>query len=321
MITYLYISPDGFLVKKLSADAQIAWIDLCNPTSEERLMIERQLQIGLPQHHEMLQLEFSNRFYLEDNSLFMSVNVITKMAPIPESHMVTMIMTPKAIVTLRYSQPNPIEHIIDQIDHRHIAAKNYLYIFVILLQAFVGKVADVFEIVGEKSDQMVALLARSVNTKTTRNHSETLNKILRDINNLENLLSKGYQSLSSINLAIGFYEQHDNEHQENYFIAEIDIVKKDLRSLLKHGDYLSQKLQFHLQSTLGLINIEQTHIVKMFTVLAMVFLPPTLIASIYGMNFKFMPELDSVYGYPLALLLMVASTFIPYRYFKKKGWI
>ncbi|HRE32360.1 MAG TPA: hypothetical protein PLD88_10335, partial [Candidatus Berkiella sp.] len=79
---------------------------------------------------------------------------------------------------------------------------------------------------------------------------------LREINGLENLLSKGYQSLSSINLLLGFYEQHDDEHKENYYIANMDIIKKDLKSLLKHGDYLTQKLSFHLQSTLGLINIE-----------------------------------------------------------------
>lgn len=321
MITNLYIDQNGVLVKQASADTSVAWIDVYNPSPEERLMVERQMRISLPQHHEMLQLEFSNRFYVEDNSLFMSVNVITKVAPIAESHMVTLIITPKGLVTLRYSQPNPIQYLIDQIDTHHIDVKNYLYILIVLLQTFVGKVADVFELVGERSDEMVLSLVKSINNKTDKSHSEALNQILREINSLENLLSKSYQSLSSINLLLGFYEQHDNEHKENYVIANIETVKKDLHSLLKHGDYLSQKLQFHLQSTLGLINIEQTQIVKMFTVLAMVFLPPTLIASIYGMNFKFMPELNSVYGYPLALIMMVASTFIPYRYFKKKGWI
>ncbi|MCS5711331.1 CorA family divalent cation transporter [Candidatus Berkiella aquae] len=320
MITYLYIDQNGVLVKN-PANATLAWIDVNSPTLEERTAIEKQMNIILPQHHELHQLEYSNRFYMENDSLFMFVNVLTKAAPLPETHAITLIVTPKGLVTLRYSHPNPIQLLLDQIDQRPIEAKNYLSILPMLLEIFVGKIADVFELVGETSDQMVMTLIRSVNNKMKKNHNEALNKLLREINSLENLLSKGYQSLSSINLLLGFYEQHDNEHKENYYIVNMEIIKKDLKSLLKHGDYLTQKLSFHLQSTLGLINIEQTQIVKMFTVLAMVFLPPTLLASIYGMNFKFMPELDWVYGYPLAVILMIGSAFIPYRYFKKKGWI
>lgn len=321
MITNLYISPSGALTKSAENSATLAWIDICNPTVEERKKIEDEMQITLPQRSELLQIEFSNRFYMENGCIFMSVNLITQVLPLPESHMVTLIVTPKAILTLRYSNPNPIQSLIDQLDQKRFEINNYLFVIVILLETFVGKVADIFELVGERSDQIVTMLVKSINNKMNKNHSEALNKILREINSLENLLSKGYQSLSSINLLVGFYEQNDDEHQENYVIKNIDIVKKDVHSLLKHGEYLSQKLGFHLQSTLGLINIEQTQIVKMFTVLAMVFLPPTLIASIYGMNFKYMPELSSVYGYPLALALMVASTFVPYKYFKKKGWI
>ncbi len=321
MITNIYISPSGSLTKSAANGATLAWIDILNPSPEQRDEIEEAMQITLPQRSELLQIEFSNRFYIEDGCIFMSVNLITQVLPIPESHMVTLIVTPKAIITLRYSNPNPIQSLIDEIDQKRFEINNYLFVIIMLLETFVGTVADVFELVDERSDQIVSLLVKSINNKITKNHSEVLNKILREINSLEILLSKGYQSLSSINLLVGFYEQNDDEHQENYVIKNIDIVKKDVHSLLKHGEYLSQKLEFHLQSTLGLINIEQTQIVKMFTVLAMIFLPPTLIASIYGMNFKFMPELNSVYGYPLALALMVASTFIPYRYFKKKGWI
>lgn len=320
MITNIYISPGGTLTKN-PEHGTLAWIDVCNPTPEQRKLVENEMRITLPQRSELLQLEFSNRFYVEDGCIFMSVNLITKVEPVPDSHMVTMIVTPKAIITLRYTNPNPIQLLIDQLDIRRIEVKDYLYVIVILLETFVGKVADIFELVGERSDQVVASLVKSINSKISKSHSESLTKMLREINSLENLLSRGYQSLSSINLLVGFYEQNDNEHQENYVIKNIDIVKKDVHSLLKHGEYLSQKLGFHLQSTLGLINIEQTHIVKMFTVLAMVFLPPTLIASVYGMNFHNMPELDWKYGYLLAILLMMASTFLPYKFFKKKGWI
>ncbi|MGE3319610.1 MAG: CorA family divalent cation transporter [Candidatus Berkiella sp.] len=320
MITNIYISPSGALTQN-PEHGTLAWIDICNPTPEQRKSVERDMQITLPQRSELLQLEFSNRFYVENGCIFMSVNLITKVEPLPDSHMITLIVTPKAILTLRYSNPNPIQLLIDQLEQRRIEVKDYLYVIVVLLETFVGKVADIFELVGERSDQVVASLVKAINSKMSKSHSESLTNMLREINSLENLLSRGYQSLSSINLLVGFYEQNDNEHQESYVINNIDIVKKDVHSLLKHGEYLSQKLGFHLQSTLGLINIEQTQIVKMFTVLAMVFLPPTLIASVYGMNFHNMPELNWKYGYLLAILLMIASTFLPYKFFKKKGWI
>jgi len=320
MITNIYIGPNGALTKN-PEHGTLAWIDICNPTQEQRKLIENEMRLTLPQRSELLQLEYSNRFYVEDGCIFMSVNLITKVEPLPENHMITLIVTPRAIITLRYTNPNPIQTLIDQLEQRRFEVKDYLYVLVILLETIVGKAADIFELVGERSDQIVASLVKSISGKISKSHSESLTKILREINSLENLLSRGYQSLSSINLLVGFYEQNDDEHQENYVVKNIDIVKKDVHSLLKHGEYLSQKLGFHLQSTLGLINIEQTQIVKMFTVLAMVFLPPTLIASVYGMNFQFMPELSWKYGYLIAIGLMIASTFLPYKFFKKKGWI
>lgn len=292
-----------------------------NPTPEERKQVEAEMHLTLPQRSELMQIEFSNRFYMEDGCIFMSVNLITKVLPMTETHMATIIVTPTAILTLRYASPHPIQALIDSIDNKRYELKEYLYVLVILLESFVGRVADIFELVGERSDQIVSLLVKSIDSKLNKNHSQALTKVLSEINSLENLISKGYQSLSGINLLVGFYEQNDDEHEAKYVIQNIDIVKKDVSSLLKHGEYLSQKLSFHLQSTLGLINIEQTQIVKLFTVLAMVFLPPTLIASIYGMNFKVMPELNWQYGYPMAIALMVASTYLPYKFFKKKGWI
>ncbi|MDW8371691.1 MAG: CorA family divalent cation transporter, partial [Geminicoccaceae bacterium] len=96
---------------------------------------------------------------------------------------------------------------------------------------------------------------------------------------------------------------------------------RDVQSLSDHTTFLSQKTTFLLEATLGLINIEQTNIIKIFSVVAVVFLPPTLIASIYGMNFEFMPELSWPWGYPFALFLMVLSAVLPYLMFKWKGWL
>jgi magnesium transporter len=103
--------------------------------------------------------------------------------------------------------------------------------------------------------------------------------------------------------------------------ARFRTLSRDILSLSDHASFIANKLTFMLEATLGLINIEQNNIIKIFSVAAVVFLPPTLIASIYGMNFEHMPELRWMLGYPFALLVMVVSAILPYVYFKRRGWL
>ncbi|TIU17101.1 MAG: magnesium transporter, partial [Mesorhizobium sp.] len=101
----------------------------------------------------------------------------------------------------------------------------------------------------------------------------------------------------------------------------IKLVQRDATFLSDHATFLSNKINFLLDATLGLINLEQNQIIKIFSVAAVVFLPPTLVASIYGMNFDAMPELKWLLGYPFALGLMVLSAVVPYLFFKRRGWL
>src|SRR3546814_3250940 len=101
----------------------------------------------------------------------------------------------------------------------------------------------------------------------------------------------------------------------------LKTLSRDVQSLSEQAAFLAHKGYFLLEATLGLINIQQTKIIKICSVAATVFLPPTLIASIYGMNFKVLPELDWTWGYPFALVLMVLSAILPYWWFKRKGWL
>ena len=102
--------------------------------------------------------------------------------------------------------------------------------------------------------------------------------------------------------------------------ARIKTLSHDVASLGEHASFLSQKVTFLLDATLGMINMQHSNIIKIFSIAAGVFLPPTLIASIYGMNFVHMPELQWVYGYPLAGVLMLAAALVPLWYFKRRGW-
>ncbi len=321
MITKITLDPSNRLIQKPDEPlAQCLWLELFNPSQEERESIEKEFKLSLPQHHEMHQLEFSNRFYQEDGNYYLSLNVTIKALPIPENHVVTFVVTPSKLITLRYSDPNPLKTFIDQLTLRPQYVKNQIELLQLLLEICVGRAADIFELLDEKTEELSLTLTTTIDQTVSVKRSEILSNALKEINSLDNLLSKGRQSLASLNLFMVYLAQINYDFLKND-VNQIRVLNQDIKALLEHGNYLTQKLDFLLQSSLGLINIEQTHIIKTFTVLAMIFMPPTLIASIYGMNFKFMPELNFLLGYPYALFLMLISAYLPYKYFRKKRWI
>ena len=322
MITYLEIGPNNMLMKAQRHSKESAvWLDVFQPTPEERQRLLDDYNIVLPLHNEMHQIEFSNRFYYENDALYLSVTVITQAAPLPESHVITFVLTKNRLFTLRYSNPNPIEIFINQLDVRKNYATDSFSVFLLLLSKIVGSIADVFELIEDQSEDLSLKLVGSTDSLLKNKQSKFLNKTLREINYLQCLLGKCYQSLASLTLLIAFFDEVQQDMFSKDELAKFQTISQDIDDLTKHGDHLTQKFNFQLQSTLGLINIEQTQIIKIFTVLGMVFMPPTLVASIYGMNFHDIPELSWKYGYEYGLILMLSTALLPYLFFKRKGWI
>jgi magnesium transporter len=151
----------------------------------------------------------------------------------------------------------------------------------------------------------------------TRDLRAVMERIGRD----GDLTSKARESLVTLARQLTFIQQSTAIQLPRELVARYRSMARDVLALSDHASFLANKSSFMLQATLGLLNIEQNNIIKIFSVAATMFLPPTLIASIYGMNFEFMPELDKHYGYPLALLLMVVSAVVPYIYFRRRGWL
>ena len=135
------------------------------------------------------------------------------------------------------------------------------------------------------------------------------------------LTSKARESLVTLARQLTFIQQSTAVQLPKELLARYRSMSRDVLALSDHASFLANKSSFMLQATLGLINIEQNNIIKIFSVAATILLPPTLIASIYGMNFHLMPGLDSPYGYVIALLLMAFSSVVPYVYFRRRGWL
>ncbi len=129
------------------------------------------------------------------------------------------------------------------------------------------------------------------------------------------------ESLLTISRILTFLNQAFDSSTNKDAKVHVKTLSRDVASLQDHSSYLSGKLTFLLDATLGLINIEQNTVIKIMSVAAIVLLPPTLLASIWGMNFEFMPELNSPFGYPIALLSMVVAAILPYLFFKRRGWL
>lgn len=296
------------------------WIDLYNPTKNEKNLIKESLGIDLPSRSEMNEIEPSNRFYENNGACFLTATVITNADSLnPEIHVILFILKDEKLLVLRHSDPSPIHNFIEKIlaDHSVTAEDGGSGILKNLLEAIISRIADILESLLKQTMNLSSIIIGS----SKKNEKDNLNKVLDEIKQIENLLSKSYQSLNSLLFFIDFIHQSTLISNSKKLKKHEPIFKKDINALIEHVNFISKKLGFLLDSTLGMINIEQNQIIKMFTVLALVFMPPTLIASMYGMNFHFMPELSWKVGYPFAIIMMILSSLLPYRFFRRKGWI
>lgn len=299
---------------------QCVWVDLLEPTLEEERAVERLLAIDVPSREEMREIETSNRLYEEDGTLHMTATMLTKIdTDRPESAAVTFILTNNRLITNRYVDPLPFRRFVAYAERHPAATGSAPVILAGLLEAVIERTADVLERVGQDLDDLSA----SVFTPPTgaRPRARDLRGVMERIGRDGDLTSKSRESLVTLGRQLTFIQQLRAAQMPADLRARFRSLSRDVLALSDHASFLANKSSFMLQATLGLINIEQNNIIKIFSVVAAVFLPPTLIASVYGMNFGFMPELEWPWGYPLALAAIVVSAVLPYWYFRRRGWL
>ncbi|HZJ54460.1 MAG TPA: magnesium transporter CorA family protein [Myxococcaceae bacterium] len=305
------------------------WIDLLNPTREEEQAVEAALGQGIPTRDEMQALEPSSRLYQEGNVLFMTATLLARSeSATPQRVPVSFILTPERLVTVRYDTPKAFEVFSARWASKPAENDSGLKTFKGLLDALVERLAEVLEGTGEGLDELsLEVLSDGAKeegeaTRPRRPLQADFQRILRRIGRLSDVASRARESLVSLSRLVTFFrEQAKNEARLAPATPHLKAVGDDLASLGDHVTFLSGKVSFLLDATLGLINNEQNGIIKIVSVAAVVFLPPTLVASIYGMNFQHMPELGWRLGYPMALVLMLVSAILPYVVFRRKGWL
>jgi magnesium transporter len=299
------------------------WIDLEQPTKEEEALVERCIHVNVPTQAEMAEIEPSSRLFERDGALYMTVSVLSGVAEgDPSTTPISFVLTDNRLVTVRYMTPKPIRAFIDHVRREPELARDAATVLVRMIDAIIDRLADELEnLSGEIEKISDHIFQRQLDDR--RIPAARLTALLTRIGRAQILLAKiRYSAVSMIRMlsfVSGSNWTHDESRKEiRHHLASLST---DVTSLGEHANFLSDNLQFLLDASLGLISIEQNAAMKLFSWAALVFLPPTLIAGVFGMNFKHMPELNWVDGYPLALGLIVASAVLPILYLKRRGWI
>jgi magnesium transporter len=297
------------------------WIDMVTPTKEEESAIESVLGIEVPTPEEMREVESSSQIYREGQAAFMTIRIMDITAgPSPRLTAATFILTPDHLVTLRYGNPSPFRVFSERLAAQSDLLGDPKSTMIGLLETIVDRIADILEGVGDQLDKVSEYLFTEHSSISLDTPALDLGDTLQSIGRNGDLASRVRESLHTIDRITPALRRKQDDPLPKELAERLSILKLDIRSLLDHDAYLTSKIQFLLDSNLGLINIQQNAIIKLFSVAAVIFLPPTLIASIYGMNFEHMPEFKWIHGYPFALALMVVSSVVPYWYFKRRRW-
>jgi magnesium transporter len=299
----------------------VVWIDMLRPTSEEEAEVESRLGLNVPTRDEMAEIEISSRLYYEEGVSFMTAILPAQTdGDQPEMAPVTFVLTNDRLLTIRYHEPRAFQALPARAEKHVLGCNTGEAVLIVLLEAIVDRMADILERAGADIDAISRTIFRRNGPEPNRNRD--FQQVLESIGRKGELISNFLDSVVTLERLIGFLSQATTQRRSDKDVrTRVKTLARDTHSLTGHASFLSQKITFLLDATLGMVNIEQNAIIKIFSVAAVVFLPPTLVASIYGMNFRHIPEFGWRFGYPFALLLMVASALLPYWYFKRRGWL
>ncbi|KAE9528242.1 MULTISPECIES: magnesium/cobalt transporter CorA [Testudinibacter] len=289
------------------------WIDLIDPSSEERDILQQGLGQSLASYLELEDLEASARFFEDEDGLHLhSFFYCEDEDDYADISTVAFTLRDGRLFTLRDRELPAFRLYRMRSRIQKLEACNAYELLLDLFETKIEQLADVIETIYADLEQLSRVILDG-------KQGEAFDRALSTLTEQEDASSKVRLCLMDTQRALSFLVRKTRLPASQ--LEQAREVLRDIESLQPHNESLFQKVNFLMQAAMGFINIEQNRIIKIFSVVSVIFLPPTLVASNYGMNFKEMPELGFEFGYPMALGLMLLAAFAPYIYFKRKGWL
>ncbi|MEO7774526.1 MAG: magnesium transporter CorA family protein [Steroidobacteraceae bacterium] len=325
MLSVYTLTPQGLRRLERSPEVPIPeealWLDLLEPTVEEERLVEARLGVDVPTREEMREIESSSRLYEEDGALYLTATIVTKLdTAVPENAQVTFILKGPRLVTNRYIDPLPFRRYVNYAEKHPANCASAPAILAGLLESVVNRIADVIERVGADLDVSSAEVFSRPHKNKRRAAQRDFRKVLERVGQSGELIAKARESLVSLTRLLAFVQQSTIPLPQDTR-TRLRTLSKDVVAMSDHATFLGNNLSFILDATLGMINIDQNNILKIFSVVTVFLLPPSVIAGIYGMNFDHIPMLHDSFGFLFAVGLMVASSVLPWMFFKRKGWL
>ncbi|GBQ26076.1 magnesium/cobalt transporter CorA [Acetobacter estunensis NRIC 0472] len=296
------------------------WLDLVDPTDNERALAARICGESIPQRNDLEEIESSSRLHTEENAVYVSTPLVRRTDTELDSTPIGFVLTRNYLVTIRFSDYNSFNTAARQVsDTTHAISSDEA--LVVILECIVDRLADVLEQVGLNLNQLSRDVFSGYNPKRDQRVASWQRTIMRRVGHAEDFASLVRDSLLGLDRIAIYISENRKRELAKGLEARLATVNRDVSSLTDFVSQLSGKVEFLLDAALGFISIEQNDSMKVLTVVSFIGVAPTLIAGIYGMNFKNIPELNWAWGYWYSLVLMALSVILPLIWFWKRGWL
>jgi len=298
-----------------------AWIDLLNPDANEARRVEQATGLRVPSEADLSEIETSSRLAMEEGALYLSMPLVSRLDEAPRAVPAGFVLSRERLLTIRFAESRLFDAFAERQLRAETAERGGAHILVGLLEAIVDRQADALEQARIDLDVISQRIFREGQRLSRRGEDSLLRETLTAIGRTGELVSYIRDSQLGADRIVPYMLGNTSDWLPKDLEPRINTLRQDIASLKDYDVHLDDKVHFLLDATLGFINIAQNNVVKVLTVASVVGIPPVLVAGIYGMNFKVMPELQWQWGYAYGLILIAVSGIVPLVWFKLRGWL
>jgi magnesium transporter len=303
-----------------NALSKCTWIDLVDPSEDERLRVEKTFGVRVPTHDELGEIEASSRLQVEDGTLYMTAPLILAQGtepwvPTPAGF----VLAKHVLLTVRYVPSLFFDSVVKEISG-HDSFEPALAL-VRILEELVDHAADLLEASGNELDEASHVIFRPGQRPKLSRETKMLRQLMIRTGRTSERMARIHYTLVCLDRMAKFTQERGREWIAPTLCADLQAVSSDISSLVQFAEGLVSRVQLLQDAATGIINIDQNDVMKVLTIASVVGIPPVLVVGVYGMNFKYMPEYDWAYGYPYALALILITALLPLIWFKWKDWI